>query len=191
MLPFILIWPWALSFLIVLLLQKNKGTILLTGQTESGKDTLLHILKGEGFSQSYSATPSKEEQEVSSDNLSYILINISGNKQFNKQKEKIKNELEKLKTKESQRKIIYVYIFDILKFKEDNTLISAEINNALKEAESRNFKAKIIATRGDKIDQGEKEILTNQIRQGGADFAIFDMTTLDKKQAFDFLEKGV
>ena len=42
---------------IAVLLKKNKGTILLTGEPGSGKDTLLNTLLGKGFQKEYRATP--------------------------------------------------------------------------------------------------------------------------------------
>lgn len=193
MLPMI-IWITLILILgrgLVALLKKNQGTILLTGQTEAGKDTLLHILKDEGFSQEYRATPMQtSDDEVSSEKLDYTIINISGNKDFNNEKEKIKKELKELKEKEHERDIIYVYIFNILEFKKDDKLIVAEIKNAIKESKSRDFRTKIIASRGDRISYQEKIDLENRIKQIGADFAIFDMTNISKKEAFDFLERS-
>lgn len=198
MLPLLPVLAWViggadllgvLGFELIKWLEKNKGTILLTGQIEAGKDAVLNALLGNKFSQNYEATPTRSEAETSSKNFTYTIINISGNPKFNKEKEKIKSELQNLKQKESDRHIIYIYIFDILKYELNKSQILAEIKNATKEANERSFIPKIIATRGDKMDLNKQKELKNEIRQNGADIEIFDMTRVGKDEIFSFLER--
>lgn len=157
LLPFVPAWLiWvimaALFGLSLAELIKKIKAILLTGQIEAGKDAVLNALLGNNFSQNYEATPTRTDTEASSKKFTYTIINISGNPKFNKEKEKIKSELQNLKQKESDRLIIYIYIFDILKYGLNKAQILAEIKNATKEAKERSFIPKIIATRGDKMD---------------------------------------
>ncbi|KEA46253.1 hypothetical protein CR66_03425 [Campylobacter mucosalis] len=111
MLPLLPLLPaWVIWAIIVALfglslaalIKKNKGTILLTGQMEAGKDAVLNALLGNNFSQNYEATPTKIDTEALSKNFTYTIINISGNPKFNKEKEKIKSELQNFKTKREQ-----------------------------------------------------------------------------------------
>lgn len=173
---------------IAVLLKKNKGTILLTGEPGSGKDTLLNTLLGKGFQKEYRATPKDEKYEVSSE-IDYTIINLAGHKKFTKRKEEIKNDLQELKNKEQDRKIIYIYMFNVLDFINNDKLIIAQIENAKKESEEREFTSKIIGTRGDKIDKNIKPEIENRLRKEGYDAIVFDMTKVSKDEVFNFLER--
>lgn len=165
---------------------KYKGCILLTGQQESGKDTLLSILLGKGFPQEHRATIKEEEHK----NSGYKIINIPGNSKALKEKERLKNNLQELKKSKPNINIIYVYMFDVSDFIKDNKLIMAQIQNAKKESDERNFIAKIIGTRGDMTEKKEQLKIENKLRNEGYDAIIFDMTKISKDEAFNFLERA-
>ncbi|WP_103638654.1 hypothetical protein [Campylobacter concisus] len=161
---------------------------MLTGDPGSGKDTLLNTLLGKGFQKEYRATPKDEKYEVSSE-IDYTIINLAGHKKFAKRKEEIKNDLQELKNKEQDRKIIYIYMFNVLDFINNDKLIIAQIENAKKESEEREFTSKIIGTRGDKIDKNIKPEIENRLRKEGYDAIVFDMTKVSKDEVFNFLER--
>lgn len=95
--------------------------ILLQGKTGAGKDTILHIIKGDGFKESYRATmKAVDENEIQIANEKWRLINTTGSKSKNAEKEQWRNERLKTLPQEAKKKVLWLYIFDMQEYDKDH-----------------------------------------------------------------------
>lgn len=94
--------------------------IWLQGIAKAGKDTILHIIKGDGFKESYPATHGVVEDETQIANAKWKLINTGGSSANNEPKEQWRNERLKALPQEDKKKVLWLYIFDIQNYDKDH-----------------------------------------------------------------------
>lgn len=94
--------------------------IWLQGIAKAGKDTILHIIKGDGFKESYPATHGVVEDETQIANAKWKLINTGGSSANNEPKEQWRNERLKALPQEDKKKVLWLYIFDMQNYEKDH-----------------------------------------------------------------------
>ena len=94
--------------------------VWLQGVGKAGKDTILHIIKGDGFKESYPATHGVVEDETRIANAKWKLINTGGSSANNEPKEQWRNERLKALPQEDKKKVLWLYIFDMQNYDKDH-----------------------------------------------------------------------
>lgn len=94
--------------------------IWLQGIAKAGKDTILHIIKGDGFKESYPATHGVIEDETQIANEKWKLINTGGSSANNEPKEQWRNERLKALPQEAKKKVLWLYVFDMQNYEKDH-----------------------------------------------------------------------
>lgn len=94
--------------------------IWLQGIALAGKDTILHIIKGDGFKESYPATHGVIEDETQIANEKWKLINTGGSSANNEPKEQWRNERLKALPQEAKKKVLWLYVFDMQNYEKDH-----------------------------------------------------------------------
>ncbi|MEI0494295.1 hypothetical protein R4J09_02595 [Brachyspira intermedia] len=153
-----------------------KKAVLVLGESGAGKDTLLHILKGDGFKRDTIATDRYKDILLDL-KLAYKIkvINTSGSK----------NTL--LNTEEAKEKKYdtLCYVFNAEKYDIDND-IKLGIRNAVQEARYKNIERVFaIGTRGASISNISN--MENIIRKEGIKCKIFEFSHNPRKELIKFL----
>lgn len=95
--------------------------IWLQGIALAGKDTILHIIKGDGFKEHYPTTHGVgENYETQIANAKWKLINTGGSSANNEPKEQWRNERLKALPQEDKKKVLWLYIFDMQNYDKDH-----------------------------------------------------------------------
>lgn len=95
--------------------------IWLQGIALAGKDTILHIIKGDGFKESYRTTHRVDENhEVQIANAKWKIINTGGSSDNNEPKEQWRDERLKPLPQEAKKKVLWLYIFDMQNYDKDH-----------------------------------------------------------------------
>lgn len=100
---------------------KDYGRVVwLQGIGKAGKDTILHIIKGDGFKESHPATHGVVEDEAQMANEKWKLINTGGSSANNAPKEQWRNERLKTLPQEAKKKVLWLYVFDMQNYDKDH-----------------------------------------------------------------------
>lgn len=101
---------------------KDYGRVVwLQGKGKAGKDTILHIIKGDGFKESYPTTHRVDENhEVQIANAKWKLINTGGSSANNEPKEQWRDERLKPLPQEAKKKVLWLYVFDMQNYEKDH-----------------------------------------------------------------------
>lgn len=95
--------------------------IWLQGKALAGKDTILHIIQGDGFKKSYPTTHGvNENYEAQIANEKWKLINTGGSSANNGEKEQWRNERLKTLPQEAKKKVLWLYVFDMQDYDKDH-----------------------------------------------------------------------
>lgn len=95
--------------------------IWLQGKALAGKDTILHIIQGDGFKKSYPTTHGvNENYEAQIANEKWKLINTGGSSANNGEKEQWRNERLKTLPQEAKKKVLWLYVFDMQNYDKDH-----------------------------------------------------------------------
>lgn len=95
--------------------------IWLQGIAKAGKDTILHIIKGDGFKEHYPTTHGVgENYEAQIANAKWKLINTGGSSANNAPKEQWRNERLKTLPQEAKKKVLWLYVFDMQNYDKDH-----------------------------------------------------------------------
>lgn len=95
--------------------------IWLQGKALAGKDTILHIIQGDGFKKSYPTTHGvNENYEAQIANEKWKLINTGGSSANNGEKEQWRNERLKPLPQEAKKKVLWLYVFDMQDYDKDH-----------------------------------------------------------------------
>lgn len=95
--------------------------IWLQGKALAGKDTILHIIQGDGFKESYPTTHGvNENYEAQIANEKWKLINTGGSSANNGEKEQWRNERLKTLPQEAKKKVLWLYVFDMQDYDKDH-----------------------------------------------------------------------
>lgn len=95
--------------------------IWLQGKALAGKDTILHIIQGDGFKKSYPTTHGvNENYEAQIANEKWKLINTGGSSASNGEKEQWRNERLKTLPQEAKKKVLWLYVFDMQDYDKDH-----------------------------------------------------------------------
>lgn len=95
--------------------------IWLQGKALAGKDTMLHIIQGDGFKKSYPTTHGvNENYEAQIANEKWKLINTGGSSANNGEKEQWRNERLKTLPQEAKKKVLWLYVFDMQDYDKDH-----------------------------------------------------------------------
>lgn len=110
---------------------KDYGRVVwLQGIGKAGKDTILHIIKGDGFKESYPATHGVVEDETQIANEKWKLINTGGSSANNAPKEQWRNERLKTLPQEAKKKVFWLYVFDMQNYDKDHIKSRIEANRS-------------------------------------------------------------
>lgn len=167
---------------------REKRCILLEGNVEAGKTTIVRCLKGEKFKTEYTSTPKIDEDIIETEIGEWTLYDAGGSKGLYELKEKLRNEV-----KDDFKKVAYVYVFNAEKCR--NSLpkeILYRACNCSQEANEWGFKALAIGTRGDKLRKEECSRIINGITQkANIPCEIFDMTQSPQEALAKFIDRSV
>lgn len=95
--------------------------IWLQGKALAGKDTILHIIQGDGFKKSYPTTHRvNENYEAQIANEKWKLIDTGGSSANNGEKEQWRNERLKPLPQEAKKKVLWLYVFDMQDYDKDH-----------------------------------------------------------------------
>lgn len=182
-------------------LDKKENIIALDGKSMSGKDTLINILSGKGFTKKHKATPDNQmlKMEIKYGNTEFAVTefhNVSGADKANNQKAELRKKI--FSDEYSNKNIYFIYLFDARLYR-DNPIekkdIQADIKAFLKQINSINSKParekkinfKVLGTRGDEFVEKDKENIENEIRELGVECEIFDMTKTKTEHLMPFI----
>lgn len=166
--------------------------ILLQGKTGAGKDTILHIIKGDGFKESYRATTrAADENEIQIANEKWRLINTAGNKNKNAEKEQWRNERLKTLPQEAKKKVLWLYIFDMQEYDKDH--IKSRIEASRSTAKDCNISTFIaVGTHLDKLQAAGLDSKIEQIRSEldelGIHYFPYDLSKNPRKEVIQMIQ---
>lgn len=169
---------------------REKRCILLEGNVEAGKTTIVRCLKGEPFKAEYTSTPNiGGEDTVETKIGEWTLYDAGGSKSLYEAKEKVR-----LEVKDSGfDRVAYVYVFDAEKCRNSSPKeILYGARNCGQEADELGFKALAIGTRGDKLNDEMCSKIINEIQQyAHIPCEIFDMTQSPQEAIAKFIDGSV
>ncbi|MDA3077518.1 hypothetical protein OFO07_01090 [Campylobacter sp. JMF_06 NA1] len=187
--------------LIAVWLEGKENIIALDGKSMSGKDTLINILSGKGFTKKHKATPDNQmlKMEIKYGNTEFAVTefhNVSGADKANNQKAELRKKI--FSDEYSNKNIYFIYLFDAKLYRDnpkEKKDIQADIKAFLKQINSINSKParekkinfKVLGTRGDEFTKKDKENIENQIRELGVECEIFDMTKTKTEHLMPFI----
>ena len=172
-----------------LLFKRDYGrVILLQGKTGAGKDTILHIIKGDGFKESYSATmKAVDEYEIQIANEKWRLINTAGSGGKNAEKEQWRNETLKPLPQEAKKKVLWLYIFDMQEYDKDR--IQASYNN-FKDYDISTFIA--VGTHLDKLQaaglDSKIEQIQSELDELGIYYVSYDLSKNPREKVIQMIQ---
>lgn len=161
------------------LLIKKWDIVFLLGESKAGKDTLLHILKGDGFQEKYVALGQAQVVSIRINKIKKIdVINTAGTDIAGTEKFK------------SKKYTIRCYVFDSTKYYKDE-IIKLGIQNTINEVKSFSIYKKVkyvaLGTRAASIKN--KDEIENEVRSMGIKCKIFELSDNPQKEVIEFLFK--
>lgn len=173
--PFVLIViPIILFFLV-----KKWDIVFLLGESKAGKDTLLHILNGDGFQEKPVALGQTQRVSIRINKWKKIdIINTAG------------TDIAGTEEFKDAKYTIRCYVFDSTKYGE-NKRIKLGIQNTINEVKSlpnyKKVKYLALGTRAASIKN--KYEIENEVRSMGIKCKIFELSDNPQKEVIEFLFK--
>lgn len=154
-------------------------TILLVGEKEAGKDTVFHVLKGDGFVNEYNIIPHYEtimaKVKTKKKKIKIKIINTTGSESSWKDTEEAKD----------LRHDIRCYVFDSRKFYSDN-VIKLGIKDSIEDCKNKKINLLVVGTRGDEVNKNKIE---NDVKDIGANCKIFELSKNPKQDLIKYIFK--
>lgn len=167
---------------------REKRCVILEGDVEAGKTTIVRCLKGEPFKAEYTSTPNIDDDTVETEIGDWKLYDAGGSKSLYAIKEKARH-----KAKEDFDKVAYIYVFDAERCR--NSLPEEILHGACncgQEANEWGFKALAIGTRADKLSNESCQRIISEIKQHAhIPCEIFDMTQSPREAIAKFIDGSV
>lgn len=166
----------------------EKYCMIFQGEEKAGKSTLLRCLEGKEFCSSYHKTINQSKALVSTEDVEWTLWDTVGGNVGIREKEALRNQIQG--NKESA---VLTYVFDAEKCCDSLPKeIFYGIGNCISESKERGFVPLIIGTKGDKLNDTQRESIKEKIRQMGAKCEIFDMTHSETREKLvNFMDGSV
>lgn len=160
---------------------KKWDIVFLLGESKAGKDTLLHILKGDGFQEKYVALGQAQVVRIRINNWKKIdVINTAGTDKYGTEEFK------------SKKYTIRCYVFDSTKYYDKDEIIKLGIQNTINEVKSFSIykKVKCVALGTRAADIKNKDEIENEVNSmGGIKCKIFELSDNPQKEVIEFLFK--
>lgn len=168
---------------------REKRCVILEGNVEAGKTTIVRCLKGERFKNEHASTPNIEQDTIETKIGEWTLYDAGGSKGLYEAKEKVRREVKDI----GFDRVAYVYVFDAEKCCKSLPIeILYGARNCRQEADELGFKALTIGTRGDKLNDEMCSKIINEIQQyAHIPCEIFDMTQSPQEAIAKFIEGSV
>lgn len=152
-------------------------TILLVGEKEAGKDTVFHVLKGDGFIKEHDIIPHYDDTIMAKVNKKKIkIINTTGSESSWKDTEEAKGLPHDIRC----------YVFDSRKFYSDN-VIKLGIKDSINDCGERNITLLTIGTRGDEVNN--KKDIENEVKSFGSNCKIFELSKNPREDLIKYIFK--
>ena len=149
-------------------------TVLLVGEQAAGKDTIFHILKGDGFISNTTGLGHYEIIMAEVKNKKIKVINTTGSESSLKDTEEAK----------SLHHDIRCYVFDSRNFYSDN-VIKLGLRDSINDCMGRNILLLAIGTRGDEINN--KDDIINQVKSFGVNCKIFELSKNPREDLIKYI----
>lgn len=165
--------------IILFFLIKKWDIVFILGEQKAGKDTLLHILKGDGFQEKYFALGQAQVVSIRINKWKKIdIINTAG------------TDIAGTEEFKDAKYTIRCYVFDSTKYGE-NKRIKLGIQNTINEVKSlpnyKKIKYVALGTRAASIEN--KDEIENEIRSMGIRCKIFELSDNPQNEVMEFLFK--
>lgn len=161
---------------------RAKRYVLLSGNKDSGKSSLLKVLIGEKVVDGEgddSVKAVKPALNIKINKMNYLFYDTSGGGDANKEKEKVKDDFEHKKYKD---KVADFYLFDASKYDERERKAIVAFKKA------RKFQMAVIGTHKDKITTERKEVIEREVSEEiKLTCKIFDFTQSPKAELEKFI----
>ncbi|MEI0485142.1 hypothetical protein [Brachyspira intermedia] len=156
-------------------------TILLIGEKEAGKDTLFHVLKGDGFLKEHNVILNYEtimaKVKTKTKKIKIKIINTTGSESSLKDTEEAK----------SLHHDIRCYVFDSRKFYSNDNVVKLGIKDSINDCMERNIILLTIGTRGDEVNN--KEDIENEVKSFGSNCKIFELSKNPREDLIKYIFK--
>lgn len=155
-----------------------QAVVLLQGKTGAGKDTILHILEGKGFTEEYRGTAQHWIEEDISIGEGFTpqqwkLFNTAGRDDASQSKSKKRLSLldsdEEIRNKQL-KKLVWLYVFDMQKY--DKDYIKADYD----EAKAQGIAFRAVGTHLDKVSKEQVEQIEKELKEAKIPYYPYDMT---------------
>lgn len=165
--------------IILFLFIKKWDIVFILGERKAGKDTLLHILKGDGFQEKYFSLGQAQVVSIRINKWKKIdIINTAG------------TDIAGTEEFKDAKYTIRCYVFDSTKYGE-NKRIKLGIQNTINEVKSlpnyKKIKYVALGTRAASIEN--KDEIENEIRSMGIRCKIFELSDNPQNEVMEFLFK--
>lgn len=166
--------------------------IWLQGIALAGKDTILHIIKGDGFKESYPTTHRVDENyEAQIANEKWKLINTGGSSTNNEPKEQWRNERLKPLPQEDKKKVLWLYIFDMQEYDKDH--IKSRIEASRSTAKDCGISAFIaVGTHLDKLQaaglDSKIEQIQSELQELGIRYFLYDLSKNPREEVIQMIQ---
>lgn len=150
-----------------------EAVVLLQGKTGAGKDTILHILEGKGFTEQHKST-AQHWSEKTITQWRWQLFNTAGKDDVSDSKSKKRLSLLDSDDKEIRdrqlKKLVWLYVFDMQKY--DKDYIKADYN----EAKAQGIAFRAVGTHLDKVSKEQVEQIEKELKEAKIPYYPYDMT---------------
>lgn len=166
--------------------------IWLQGIALAGKDTILHIIQGDGFKKSYPTTHGvNENYEVQIANAKWKLINTGGSSANSGEKESWRNERLKTLPQEDKKKVLWLYIFDMQEYDKDH--IKSRIEASRSTAKDCGISAFIaVGTHLDKLQaaglDSKIEQIQSELQELGIHYFPYDLSKNPREEVIQMIQ---
>ena len=149
-------------------------TILLVGEKRAGKDTVFHVLKGDGFTKEHNVIPNYQTIMAEVKNKKIKIINTTGSENAWKDVEKAKGLPHDIRC----------YVFDSRNFYSDDK-IKFGIKDSVEDCREKEIKLLVLGTRGDEVNNKNK--IEDDIKDLDANCKIFELSKNPKEDLIKYL----
>lgn len=155
-----------------------EAVVLLQGKAGAGKDTILHILEGKGFTEEHKSTAQHwSEKDISiGDGFTpqqWRLFNTAGRDDASDSKSKKRLNLldsdEEIRDRQL-KKLVWLYVFDMQKY--DKDYIKADYD----EAKAQGIAFRVVGTHLDKVSKEQVEQIEKELKEAKIPYYPYDMT---------------
>lgn len=149
-----------------------EAVVLLQGKTGAGKDTILHILEGKGFTEQHKST-AQHWIEKTITQWRWQLFNTAGRDDASDSKSKKRLTLldgdEEIRDRQL-KKLVWLYVFDMQKY--DKDYIKADYD----EAKAQGIAFRAMGTHLDKVSKEQAEQIEKELKEAKIPYYPYDMT---------------